>query len=73
MMRLVPPPYAPFCGCTSPVTGCGGRLEAFYKLHNPEKLHTVPSILKKWKGREEKLFDTLEHKYSETGRPPVRP
>ena len=40
------------------------RLEAFYTKHNPKKIKDVKSTLRKWKGKEEKLFEILEIKYS---------
>lgn len=39
------------------------RLEAFYALHNPEKMHTARETIRKYRGRESLLFDRLEVKY----------
>jgi len=38
-------------------------LVAFYKLHNPQKLGEVNTLLKKYKGKEHVLFRKLESKY----------
>ena len=40
------------------------RLENFYRLHKPDTLAKVPSILEKYKGRELELFDHLQKKYN---------
>ena len=39
------------------------RLRAFYTKYVPEKLDSVPSLLEKYAGREEKLFTALVQKY----------
>ena len=39
------------------------RLEAFYRAYNPSKLSTVDSMLKRYKDREEVLFNSLVSKY----------
>jgi density-regulated protein DRP1 len=39
------------------------RLLAFYQKYNPDKLHDVPHVLAKYKGKESKLFDALVRKY----------
>jgi hypothetical protein len=38
-------------------------LEAFYKRHNPTKVGDVPELVKKFKGREDELLESLEAKY----------
>eukprot|EP00755_Sulcionema_specki_P006247 Sspe_Gene.34930::Locus_16961_Transcript_2_3_Confidence_0.429_Length_2264::g.34930::m.34930 len=38
-------------------------LEDFYRAHNPEKEALVGPILEEWRGKEAKLFKTLEKKY----------
>lgn len=39
------------------------RLMAFYEKYVPEKVETVPSLLEKYNGKEEKLFQALTQKY----------
>ena len=39
------------------------RLMEFYKKYVPEKVETVPSLLEKYSGKEEKLFQALVQKY----------
>jgi density-regulated protein DRP1 len=39
------------------------RLTAFYELYVPEKVDSIPSLLEKYAGKEEKLFDALSKKY----------
>lgn len=39
------------------------KLIDFYREHNPGKIAQVPSIARKYKGREEQLFAKLEHMY----------
>jgi density-regulated protein len=39
------------------------RLVAFYEKYVPEKLDTVPSLLEKYAGKEDKLFEALTKKY----------
>eukprot|EP01039_Chlorochromonas_danica_P000019 gene19-22_t len=39
------------------------RVEEIYRKHNPDKLHEVPGILKKYAGRESELLEKLEKKY----------
>ena len=39
------------------------RLMEFYKTYVPEKVETVPSLLEKYSGKEEKLFQALVQKY----------
>lgn len=39
------------------------RLMAFYQKYVPEKVDTVPSLLEKYAGKEEKLFQALTQKY----------
>jgi density-regulated protein len=39
------------------------RLMEFYKKYVPEKVETVPSLLEKYAGKEEKLFQALVQKY----------
>merc|ERR1711988_530373 len=36
------------------------RLTKYYEKHAPEKVSTIGDIMKKWEGKEEKLFDTLK-------------
>jgi density-regulated protein DRP1 len=38
-------------------------LTAFYQEYVPEKVETVPSLLEKYAGKEEKLFEALTKKY----------
>jgi len=46
------------------------RLTAFYNMYVPEKIDSIPSLLEKYKGKEEKLFEALVKKY---GKEPVDP
>jgi hypothetical protein len=39
------------------------RLIAFYQVHNRTKLSSVDSVLLKYRGKEERLFELLEKKY----------
>lgn len=39
------------------------RLMTFYQKYVPEKVETVPSLLEKYAGKEEKLFQALTQKY----------
>mmetsp|Transcript_15288 Transcript_15288/g.41060 ORF Transcript_15288/g.41060 Transcript_15288/m.41060 type:complete len:133 (-) Transcript_15288:599-997(-) len=39
------------------------KLRRFYENHNPEKVKDVPSVLRKYKGREEVLYQKLSAKY----------
>lgn len=39
------------------------RLRAFYEKYVPEKVESVPGLLEKYAGREEKLFEALTKKY----------
>jgi density-regulated protein DRP1 len=39
------------------------RLTAFYKKYVPEKLDSIPALLEKYAGKEEKLFEALGKKY----------
>jgi hypothetical protein len=43
------------------------RLEAFYAVNAPEKANpdNIDKLMKKWKGKEERLFDKLEKKYEQ--------
>ena len=41
------------------------RLEAFYMVHNPEKINTINKSLTKYKGREDVFFDKMKKKYGE--------
>ena len=38
-------------------------LDAFYRVHNPDKVSEVPTILERFKGKEERLVRELEKKY----------
>lgn len=40
------------------------RLTAFYTKHNPEKLHEVDDLVKKYEANEELLFQRLHRKYN---------
>lgn len=40
-----------------------GQIRAIYKKHKPEKLDSVPALLKKYAGAEQKLLKTLMAKY----------
>jgi hypothetical protein len=44
-----------------------GVVVAFYKKHNPDKVHTVEGVLKKYSGREEELLLKLRTKYNIKG------
>jgi hypothetical protein len=51
-----------------PVTSGEGSLveskvRRFYEKHNPKKVAEIPSILRKWSGRETELIQGLEQKY----------
>ena len=39
------------------------RLTAFYEKYVPEKLDSIPSLIEKYSGKEEKLFEALTKKY----------
>lgn len=39
------------------------KVRRFYEKHNPKKVAEIPSILRKWKGRETELIQGLEQKY----------
>jgi len=39
------------------------RLEAFYAHYNPIKMQEVEETLRRWRGREDILFEALVHKY----------
>ena len=39
------------------------RLRAFYGEHNPSKVSEIPALLRKYKGREKKLWRKLNKKY----------
>eukprot|EP00940_MAST-03C_sp_MAST-3C-sp2_P000329 g329.t1 len=39
------------------------KLHEFYAKFNPEKLHSVPDLVKKYEGRMDILFDKLDSKY----------
>lgn len=41
------------------------RLIAFYQKYVPEKIDSIPSLLEKYEGKEEKLFEALVKKYGE--------
>jgi density-regulated protein len=41
------------------------RLTAFYEQYVPEKIDSVPGLLEKYEGKEEKLFEALVKKYGE--------
>jgi len=41
------------------------RLHAFYSKYMPEKLDNIPSLLQKYEGREEQLFNALVKKYGD--------
>lgn len=54
------------------------RLERFYKAYNPEKIGEIETVLDKYKGKEEQLFQALIKKYgpeptSEMVPPPPAP
>eukprot|EP00301_Raphidiophrys_heterophryoidea_P020143 c4917_g1_i1.p1 GENE.c4917_g1_i1~~c4917_g1_i1.p1 ORF type:complete len:156 (-),score=42.75 c4917_g1_i1:80-508(-) len=40
------------------------KLTEFYRLHNPAKIGEVDKLLKKYKGREEEMFQVLREKYN---------
>ena len=40
------------------------RLTEFYRKYNPKKLNTVDAVLEAYRGKEEKLFQQLEAKYT---------
>lgn len=40
-----------------------GRVLRFYQAHNPSKVSEVPSVMRKYKGKEEALLAKLEAKY----------
>ena len=52
------------------------RLSEFYTKHNPEKLKgsnlALAETLRKWEGREERLFHVLAQKYSNGGKAELR-
>mmetsp|Transcript_10650 Transcript_10650/g.23435 ORF Transcript_10650/g.23435 Transcript_10650/m.23435 type:complete len:341 (-) Transcript_10650:220-1242(-) len=48
---------------TISTTDYRSRLLQFYEKYNPEKAHTIDSLLSKYKGKEKELFAKLEYKY----------
>ena len=40
-----------------------GRVLRFYQTHNPSKVGEVPTVMKKYKGKEEALLEKLARKY----------
>jgi hypothetical protein len=46
------------------------RLRAFYELHDPSKIDTIPRLLAKFAGSEEELFRRLRDKYGENSTHP---
>ena len=40
------------------------RLKAFYSENNPSKIHEIPDLLRKYKGKEKKLWRKLNKKYA---------
>ena len=46
------------------------RLIAFYEKYVPEKVDTVPGLLEKYEGKEDKLFLALTKKYGEEPKDP---
>ena len=46
------------------------RLTAFYKKYVPEKVDSVPALLEKYAGKEDKLFQALVQKYGEEPKDP---
>jgi hypothetical protein len=43
------------------------KLVAFYKQHNPSKVHDVDKVLSRYVGQEALLFEDLERKYRDAG------
>ena len=39
-------------------------LSNFYSIHNPTKINEVASLLNKYKGKEDLLFDRISKKYN---------
>jgi len=39
------------------------RIRAYYGEHNPSKMDDIPALLKKYKGKEKKLWRKLTNKY----------
>jgi len=39
------------------------RIRAYYGEHNPSKMDDIPALLKKYKGKEKKLWRKLTAKY----------
>jgi len=46
------------------------RLVAFYEEYQPDKLDSIPGLLEKYAGKEDKLFTALTKKYGEEPRDP---
>ncbi|TDH65359.1 hypothetical protein CCR75_003623 [Bremia lactucae] len=53
-----------FFGADNYDYGLRKRLMAFYSKHNPEKLHEVDDLIKKYELNEELLFERLHRKYN---------
>ena len=67
-VREASPPPPPVGGGTEePVLSSDleAQVSAVYKRHDPSKLHKVPSILFRYKGREDQLLPDLHAKYPE--------
>ena len=43
---------------------CEAEITAIYAEHNPSKLDDVPTLLAKYRGKEEKLLDAIRGKYA---------
>jgi hypothetical protein len=68
-----PQPTSTSAGATAPDSATApssgavdyrARVEAFYRMHNPDKLDTLDRIMETFKGREAVLLDKLEKKYA---------
>jgi hypothetical protein len=47
-----------------PVKSFEQRISAFYQKYNPTKISSIPSILEKYKGKEQELLDKLQKQYN---------
>lgn len=61
---------AAFVPRTAEETAYYSRLVRYYELHNPQKLASIPGILRAYAGREEELFRQLVERYGPEPPPP---
>ena len=47
----------------NPNAAVRSEIEKLYAKHNPSKLGSVPTLLKKYEGMEQELLDSIKQKY----------